>query len=202
MASTVLPRVARRLGTQRWVMHASGTILASDRAVRRITRGRNGVLDIAGLPSLELTVTGRKTGVPRTTSLLYVPNGDSILLIGSNWGSPEHPSWSANLRAATVATVHVGGQRFPVTVTQITGVERKRAWDTAVEFWPGYEMEHELSGGRTFRVFELHPVHATPLRLTAIRGATPPRPRSRYTRPALAAAAVTVAALWWRSRRE
>ncbi|MEU1428555.1 nitroreductase family deazaflavin-dependent oxidoreductase [Nocardia sp. NPDC005746] len=202
MASTVLPRVARRLGTQRWVMHASGSILASDRAVRRITRGRNGVLDIAGLPSLELTVIGRKTGVPRTTSLLYVPNGDSILLIGSNWGSPEHPSWSANLRAATVATVHVGGQRFPVTVTQITGVERKRAWDTAVEFWPGYEMEHELSGGRTFRVFELRPMTPTPLRMAAIRGATSPRPRSPYTRPALAAAAVTVAALWWASRRE
>ncbi|MFE5284948.1 nitroreductase family deazaflavin-dependent oxidoreductase [Nocardia sp. NPDC056611] len=202
MASTVLPRVARRLGTQRWVMHASGTILASDRAVRRITRGRNGVLDIAGLPSLELTVIGRKTGVPRTTSLLYVPNGDSILLIGSNWGSPEHPSWSANLRAATVATVHVGGRRFPVTVTQITGVERKRAWDTAVEFWPGYEMEHDLSGGRTFRVFELHPVTPTPQRLAAIRAATSPRPRSPYTRPALAAAAVTVAALWWASRRE
>ncbi|MFE3793072.1 nitroreductase family deazaflavin-dependent oxidoreductase [Nocardia tengchongensis] len=202
MASTVLPRVARRLGTYRWVMHGSGTILASDRLVRRATRGRHGVLDIAGLPSLELTVVGRKTGLPRTTSLLYVPNDDSILLIGSNWGSTQHPSWSANLRSAATAVVHVGGRRFPVTVTQITGVERKRSWDTAVEFWPGYEMEHDLSGGRTFRVFELHPVHPTPPHMAAIRGTTPPPTRSPYTRPALAAAAVTVAALWWRSRRE
>ncbi|MGW4534591.1 nitroreductase family deazaflavin-dependent oxidoreductase [Nocardia sp. NPDC004340] len=202
MASAVLPRIARRLGTQRWVMHAAGTILASDRAVRRITRGRNGVLDIAGLPSLELTVIGRKTGLPRTTSLLYVPDDGSILLIGSNWGSPDHPSWSANLRSAATATVHVGGQRFPVTVTQITGVERKRAWDTAIEFWPGYEMEHELSGGRIFRIFELRPVHPTPQLASAIRGDTLSRPRSPYTRPALAAAAVTVAALWWRARRE
>lgn len=151
----VLPRIARRLGTKRWVMRRKSMILKLDRGVRRVSKGRRGVLDIAGLPSVELTVVGRKTGIPRTTSLLYVPDGDVILLIGSNWGSPEHPSWSANLRSASTAEVHIRGQRFKVGVTQVTGVERKLAWDYAVEFWPGYEIEYELSGQRTFRIFEL-----------------------------------------------
>ncbi|QLY32433.1 nitroreductase family deazaflavin-dependent oxidoreductase [Nocardia huaxiensis] len=155
MPGKVLPRVARRIGTKRWVLKRRNQILKLDRGIRRITAGRRGVLDIAGLPSLELTVAGRKTGLPRTTSLLYVPDGDSILLVGSNWGSTEHPSWSANLRAAPTALVHVRDEYFAVTVTEVTGMDRKLAWDQAVEFWPGYEMEYELSGQRRFRIFEL-----------------------------------------------
>ncbi|MFI6868210.1 nitroreductase family deazaflavin-dependent oxidoreductase [Nocardia sp. NPDC050406] len=151
----VLPRIARRLGTKPWVMRRKAAILKLDRGVRRITKGRRGVLDIAGLPSLELTVVGRKSGIPRTTSLLYVPDGDMIMLVGSNWGSPEHPSWSANLRAADAATVHIRDERFQVAVAEITGVEWKLAWDHAVDYWPGYEIEHELSGHRKFRIFEL-----------------------------------------------
>lgn len=151
----VLPRIARRLGTKHWVMRRKATILKLDRGIRRVTKGRRGVLDIAGLPSLELTVTGRKSGIARTTSLLYVPDGGVIMLVGSNWGSPQHPSWSANLRSASTATVHIKDERFTVSVTEITGVERKLAWDYAVEFWPGYEVEYELSGQRRFRIFEL-----------------------------------------------
>ncbi|MBL1075504.1 nitroreductase family deazaflavin-dependent oxidoreductase [Nocardia sp. 2] len=156
MPGRVLPRVARRLGTKRWIMKRRNTILKLDRGVRRVTKGRRGVLDIAGLPSLELTVSGRRTGLPRTTSLLYIPHGDTIILVGSNWGRPEHPSWSANLRSAPTALVHIRDDFYAVTVAEITGVERKRLWDLAVEFWPGYEIEHELSGHRTFRIFELH----------------------------------------------
>ena len=155
MVSNPLPAVARRIAQKRWVMRTAPIVMRLERFVRRVSGGRRGVLDLAGLPSIELTVAGRKTGIPRTTSLLYVPRGDDLLLVGSNWGSPKHPVWSANLRAADTAIVRRKGERFEVTVSEVTGMDRKRAWDLAVEFWPGYEMECELSGGRTFRIFEL-----------------------------------------------
>jgi deazaflavin-dependent oxidoreductase (nitroreductase family) len=156
MVSNPLPALARRIAQKRWVMRAAPVVLRLERFVRRVSRGRRGVLDLAGLPSIEITVAGRKTGIPRTTSLLYVPRGDDFLIVGSNWGSPKHPVWSANLRAASTATARLKGEAFEVTVSEVTGVDRKRAWDLAVEFWPGYEMEYELSGGRAFRIFELH----------------------------------------------
>lgn len=155
MVSNPLPAFARRLAQQRWVMRTAPVVLPLERTVRRVSRGRFGVLDLAGLPSLEITVAGRKTGRPRTTSLLFVPSGRNYLVIGSNWGSPKHPAWSANLRAADTAMVRHRGDRFEVAVTEFSGVDRKRAWDLAVEFWPGYEMEYELSGYREFRIFEL-----------------------------------------------
>ncbi|WP_433684973.1 nitroreductase family deazaflavin-dependent oxidoreductase [Nocardia sp. CA-119907] len=155
MVSNPLPALARRIAQQRWVMRLAPLVLWLERFVRWVSRGRHGVLDLAGLPSIEITVAGRKTGIPRTTSLLYVPRGNDILLVGSNWGSPKHPMWSANLRAASTATARLKGEEFEVRVTEVTGVDRKRAWDLAVEFWPGYEMEYDLSGSRAFRIFEL-----------------------------------------------
>ncbi|MBF6465965.1 nitroreductase family deazaflavin-dependent oxidoreductase [Nocardia beijingensis] len=158
MVSNPLPPLARRLAQQRWVMRTAPLVLWVERLIRRASGGRKGVLDLAGLPSVEVTVPGRKTGIPRTTSLLYVPHGADFVVLGSNWGSPAHPAWSANLRAAQTASVRHKGERFVVTVREITGVERKPYWDLAVEFWPGYAMEYERSGGRLFRIFELRRV--------------------------------------------
>ncbi|WP_297612796.1 nitroreductase family deazaflavin-dependent oxidoreductase [Nocardia sp.] len=153
-----LPALGRAIAARPIVMRMSPAILALDRTIRRVTRGRKGVLDLAGLPSLELTVRGRRTGLPRTVSLLYVPDPDNrkvFLLIGSNWGRPEHPAWSANLKAAEQAELHVDGERFTVEVRWLTGADRCNAWQHATTFWRGYVMEQRLAGDRKFRLFEL-----------------------------------------------
>ncbi|MFF0490261.1 nitroreductase family deazaflavin-dependent oxidoreductase [Nocardia sp. NPDC004068] len=156
MPRNPLPAVGRALARRPLVMRAAPAIARLESLIRRLTKGRHGVLDIAGLPSIELTVAGRKTGVPRTVSLLYVPDGaDTYLLVGSNWGRPEHPAWSANLAAAEFAELHSGGERFKVRVRRLTGEERAAAWQRAVDYWPGYLMEARLSRGREFRLFEL-----------------------------------------------
>ncbi|WP_254206582.1 nitroreductase family deazaflavin-dependent oxidoreductase [Nocardia alni] len=137
-------------------MRAAPAIIRLERGVRRLTKGRHGVLDVAGLPSLELTVAGRKSGEPRTVSLMYVPEGpDAFLLVGSNWGRPQHPSWSANLNAAEYAELHMRGEHFKVRVERLTGPDRYRAWQRAIAVWPGYAMEQRLAPGRPFRLFEL-----------------------------------------------
>ncbi|NKY86214.1 nitroreductase family deazaflavin-dependent oxidoreductase [Nocardia veterana] len=154
-----LPALGRAIARIPWVMRTGPVVAVLERIVRRLTRGRHGVLDLAGLPSMELTVLGRKSGLPRTVSLLYVPDGpDRYLLVGSNWGRPEHPSWSANLAAASDAEVHTGGRRVKVRVDHLSGAERERAWERAVAYWPGYAMEQRLAGTRRFRLFQLTPI--------------------------------------------
>jgi deazaflavin-dependent oxidoreductase (nitroreductase family) len=151
-----LPALGRFIANRPTAMRAAPFIIRVERFVRRLSGGTHGVLDVAGLPSVELTVTGRRSGVPRTVSLLYVPDGPgAYLLVGSNWGRPEHPSWSANLSAADHAEMHSGGERFEVKVRQLTGDERERAWRRAVAYWPGYAMEQRLAGDRRFRLYEL-----------------------------------------------
>ncbi len=140
-------------------MRTGPVVMRLERLSRRLSGGRMGVLDLAGLPALELTVPGRKTGIARTTALLYVPLDGDYLVLGSNWGKPAHPVWSANLRAAETAVVHAGGERFRVRVVEVTGPRRRELWDRAVRYWPGYAMECELSGGREFRMFELRRIY-------------------------------------------
>ena|SRR5690349_11953031 len=125
--------------------------------LRWITRGQFGVLDLAGLPCAQITVPGRKSGLSRTATVQYVPDGDSMLLVGSNWGCPAHPSWTANLQSAQRATVRRRREQFTVDVQQLTGNHRDAAWNTIVAHWPNYAIAQRLAANRQFRLFRLTP---------------------------------------------
>lgn len=127
----------------------------SERALRKVTGGRIGVLDLVGLPSIQLTVAGRNTGILRTTSLQYVPDGDVMLVVASNWGSKCQPAWWANLMAAKQVIVRRRADQFTASVRMLTGVERTRAWDKILRFWPNYLIAQEMAGGREFRIFAI-----------------------------------------------
>jgi len=79
-----LAALARYLGTKPWLMKIEPLIPWIERFLAWLTRGRVSVLRIAGLPGVRLTVTGRKSGRPRTTNLLCAPYGDGLLVNGSN----------------------------------------------------------------------------------------------------------------------
>ncbi|BEK85670.1 nitroreductase family deazaflavin-dependent oxidoreductase [Nocardia seriolae] len=153
-----LPRLGRALARRRTVMRMAPAVFALERFTRRVTEDRKGILDVAGLPALELTVPGRHTGIPRTVTLLYVPDPldeKRFLIVSSNWGRPGQPAWSANLRAVERAELRVRQERFAVRVTRLSGGDRDRAWRRALDFWPGYAMEQRLAGERRCRLFEL-----------------------------------------------
>src|SRR5436305_836993 len=109
---------------------------------------------LAGLTSALLTTTGRRTGLPRSTVLMAVPDGGSLILIGSNFGKPGHPAWSANLKTNPEATVHLRGHAFPVTATLLAGDERAAAWATATKMWPPFDVYADRAG-REIRVFRV-----------------------------------------------
>ncbi len=148
---------ARYIGTKQWLMKIEPLIPVIERFLAWLTGGRVSVLRIAGLPGLRLTVVGRKSGQLRTTNLLCAPYGGGFIVNGSNWGRPKHPAWTANLAAADTASVVYRGQPLTVRVKQVTGADRARLWPVLLAVWPGYRMEHAMSG-RDSRVFLLEPV--------------------------------------------
>jgi|SRR3954468_11191280 deazaflavin-dependent oxidoreductase (nitroreductase family) len=145
----------RRLGSRRWFAALGRRLTPLDRGLYRLTRGRWSVLGPNRLPTLLITTTGRRSGLPRTQELLYARDGDGYVLVGSNWGQAHHPAWSANLLARPTARVTIGHREFDVRATLATGAERDRLWQLALRIWPGYAAYAERAGGREIRVFRL-----------------------------------------------
>jgi deazaflavin-dependent oxidoreductase (nitroreductase family) len=88
---------------------------------------------------LLLDHVGAKSGDLRTSPLLYVPDGESLVLVASKGGFPKHPAWFHNLRANPLTYAQVGADRRRVRAREATPQERDRLWGLAVAVWPGYE---------------------------------------------------------------
>jgi deazaflavin-dependent oxidoreductase (nitroreductase family) len=129
-------------------------IPAMDRTVHRLTRGRV-LLSAQMLPGVILTARGAKSGLPRVTPLACMPedSGD-WLLIGSNFGRPGHPSWTANLLKNPDAEVSWKGEDIQVHARLLEGEEREEAWREALKFWPPYAT-YQSRVDRQIRVFRL-----------------------------------------------
>lgn len=123
----------------------SRLIVAAQRAatkmhsfVYRATGGRVGGRIVGG-PVLLLTTTGRKSGKKRTVPLLYLDDGENLVLVASNGGAPVHPTWWLNLRANPEATVEVGREKLRVRAEEASPREKGRLWPKLVEMYGGYE---------------------------------------------------------------
>jgi deazaflavin-dependent oxidoreductase (nitroreductase family) len=153
-----LQRVARNPMAYRWLILQGRPVAEGlESLLRFVTSGRVGVLDLTGLPNVQITTSGRKTGLARTATVQYVPYGDGLVVVGSNWGRERHPSWSANLKATQRVTVRRRGHRLVAKVRLLTGEERDKAWTTVLAHWPNYQIAQDRAGGRQFRLFLLTP---------------------------------------------
>lgn len=101
------------------------------------TGGRVGG-SVRGAPVVLLEQVGRKSGKRRTTPLLYLPDGDDVVVIASRAGSHKHPAWWLNLREMDETTIQLGGERRRVKVRQATPEERERLWPRVVEMYSDY----------------------------------------------------------------
>ncbi len=89
-------------------------------------------------PMLLLHHTGAKSGAARTDPLVYVRDGDDLVLVASKGGHPRNPAWFHNLRANPEATVQLGRERRAVRARVATPEERGRLWRKAVATYGGY----------------------------------------------------------------
>ena len=153
----LLTPVAIKIGSISWMPKLLPQIVWADNVVHKVTGDRYGILDIAGLPNLVLTVPGRKSGIPRATNLLTVPDGDTWLIAGSYFGAPKTPIWVANLRAAESATVVYRKREHTVLARELEGADRDAAWQTMRATWPNFDKYAERTD-RLIPVFRLTPM--------------------------------------------
>jgi deazaflavin-dependent oxidoreductase (nitroreductase family) len=112
-----------------------------------------------GAPIVILHHVGRTSGREYLAPVMYLPadgDPDTIYVFASAAGAPEHPAWYVNMTAAGTATVEVGAETYPVTVTDVTGAERDRIYAEQVSRYPGFgEYEEKTAGIRTIPVLAL-----------------------------------------------
>jgi deazaflavin-dependent oxidoreductase (nitroreductase family) len=153
---SVVHRFIRWLGHRRWFAAAGrrfGTRI--DRFLYRVTGGK--VTTTAGAaPVLLLTTTGRRSGSPRTTPVMYLRDGDRFVVTCENFGQQRPAAWPLNLIADPHATVQVGTEVVRCRARLLADGEADRYWARLVEVWPAHETYLARSGSR--HTFVLEPV--------------------------------------------
>lgn len=108
-------------------------------------------------PVLLLTTKGRKTGKQRTVPLLYLADGDNLVLVASNGGARRHPTWWLNLQASPEASIQVKGVKRRVRAERGSAEEKQRLWPLLTAMYPGYKRYQEITN-RDIPVIILRPV--------------------------------------------
>jgi deazaflavin-dependent oxidoreductase (nitroreductase family) len=93
-----------------------------------------------GVPTLLLTVTGRRTGRELTSPLIFGRDGDDYLVVASMGGAPKHPSWYLNLQANPQVNIQVKSEVLPVTARTASADEKPRLWKVVTDVWPNYDV--------------------------------------------------------------
>ncbi|SMC88318.1 nitroreductase family deazaflavin-dependent oxidoreductase [Lentzea albidocapillata] len=130
-------------------------VIGTDRLLYKLTGGKFTLVSMSKQTGLTLITVGAKSGERRENQVQYVADGDSMLVVGSNWGKPHHPAWTTNLLKNPDIQVNVRGDVRDVRGTLLEGAEREAAWTRMVAAWPAFQDYVERSGGRELRVFRL-----------------------------------------------
>jgi deazaflavin-dependent oxidoreductase (nitroreductase family) len=105
---------------------------------------------------LLLDHVGARSGVERTSPLVYARDGDDLILIASKGGFPKNPAWYYNLKANPDTTVQVGSEVLKVHARQANADERPRLWQKATTIYPGFDQYQERTD-RQIPVMVLEP---------------------------------------------
>jgi len=92
----------------------------------------------AGAPMVLLTTTGAKSGERLTTPLVYMADGDRIVIFASKAGAPTNPAWYHNLVANPVVTLEVGTETFDADATVAAGEERSQLFNRQAAAMPQF----------------------------------------------------------------
>ena len=139
-----------------WVF--SRVLRRLDDVVVRASRGRTSAPELlAGLPVVDLTTTGRKSGLRRTSHLIAVPYADTLALLGTNFGQPSTPAWVLNLEADPHALVAHHGTTVEAFARPATDTEQAEVLAASAAVYGGYLKYQARITGRRLRIFILEP---------------------------------------------
>jgi deazaflavin-dependent oxidoreductase (nitroreductase family) len=101
--------------------------------------------------------TGARSGVRRTSPLMYHEDGGLVAVAASKAGQPTHPAWFHNLVANPDTTIQIGSAVRKVSARVASHEERDRLWPEFVAFYPGYELFQKDAKGRTIPIVIFEP---------------------------------------------
>ncbi len=82
---------------------------------------------------------GAKSGQKRTTPLIYLADGEDLIIVASRGGSPKNPAWLHNLVANPETEVEIRRDRFPVRCSVMSSEERARYWPKLTAMYKDYD---------------------------------------------------------------
>lgn len=142
--------VSRLVSTRPGAWFFTNVSMRVDRKLMPATRGR--LRMSLAMPSALLTHKGAKSGVVRTTPILYFTDGDDVVLVASNGGARRHPAWLHNLRAHPEVELSTDGRPEPYVAREADGEERARLWRAACGLYPGFGVYQDRAGSRQIPV--------------------------------------------------
>ena len=122
----------------------------------RASRGRLGSRFLRGAPVLLLTTTGRKSGAPRTTPLIYVEDGPNVVLVASKGGMSRHPLWYRNLEASPDVEIQIGAEKRRMRARTASAEEKAALWPRLVAVYRDYD-DYQARTDRDIPVVILDP---------------------------------------------
>lgn len=107
-------------------------------------------------PILLLTTKGRSSGKERTAPLVYMADGERVVVIGSNAGNKQPPAWALNLQHEPEAEVQVRRERWPVRARIAEGEEHETLWRRMNQQFAGFD-DYRARTTRDIKLFVLEP---------------------------------------------
>jgi deazaflavin-dependent oxidoreductase (nitroreductase family) len=104
-----------------------------------------------GAPLLLLTTKGRKSGAARTSPVMYLADGERLLVFASKGGAPTNPDWYWNLLADPAVSVEVGAETYRAQAHPVEGAERDRLYAEQASRYPGFT-EYQANTDRVIPV--------------------------------------------------
>ncbi len=116
--------------------------------------------NIPGWPEARICLldhTGARSGAKRTSPVMYLEDGDAIVVMASKAGQPTHPAWFHNLKANPETKIQTGSVVREVRARVATDEERDRLWSRFVAMYPGSEFYQRNAKGRRIPIVVLDP---------------------------------------------
>jgi deazaflavin-dependent oxidoreductase (nitroreductase family) len=124
--------------------------------VYRVTGGRIGGRFRGGAPVCLLTMRGRKTGAKRVAPLLYLRDGERVVLVASKGGMAKHPIWYHNLVANPECEVEIGREKLAMRARTASPAEKAALWPRLVAMYRDYD-DYQARTDRDIPVVILDP---------------------------------------------
>jgi len=131
-------------------------VSAANTWVYRLSGGRVGGRFRGGAPVLLLTTVGRKSGRPRTAPLLYLQDGENVVIVASKGGMSHHPVWYLNLEADPDVKVQIGSDRRRMRARRASDEEKAKLWPRLVAMYRDYD-DYQARTDRNIPVVVLEP---------------------------------------------